>query len=372
MPDVAAGPAAFDPTSLIRSNVRGLSAYRREDPPESLPARAIRLDWNESPYGPSPKARAALDSFDLYHRYPEIDALSLREALGRYVGAPTEQVVVGAGLDDVLSTLSLMLIEPGDRVVISEPTFGVYRPLFALHGAEVVNVPLLTDFHLNAEAILHAVDDRTKIVVICNPNNPTGNLFDPEAVERVVAEASCLVAIDEAYAEFAGTAHRPLMDRYPNLAVFRTLSKFAGLAGMRVGYGVLPVPLASVAAAVMPAFGNVAAASAVAALASLEDIAYLQDVVARIVAERDALSERLGQLHGVEPHPSSTNFILARLPLPAAAPVVSCLAETGIHVRHFPDPALGLVDCLRVSVGLPEENDIFLSELAVTLSEHKV
>jgi histidinol-phosphate aminotransferase len=345
-----------------------MPAYTREEPATGTPSRVVRLDWNESPYGPSPKARAALASFDAFHRYPEIDAFSLRSALGRYVGVPAEHVVVGAGLDDVLNTLATLLLDPGDRVVISEPTFGVYRPLFALHGAEVVDVPLTRDFSLDADAIVEAADDRTKLVVVCNPNNPTGNLFDPAAVERVIRNVAGLVAIDEAYAEFAGTAHLPLMDRFPNVAVLRTLSKFAGLAGMRVGYGVFPASLMPRLLAVMPAFGNVGAASAAAAIASLDDVDFLEGIVARIVADRDRLAADLRRLPGVEPCPSRTNFLLVRLPV-SAAPVVARLATDGVQVRHFGRPELGLLDCLRVTVGTPDENEAFLRALSDALDE---
>ncbi len=368
MSQVVDPPAAFNVASLIRPAVRAVPAYTREAPPASTPERNIRLDWNESPYGPSPKARAALAAFDGWGRYPEIDARSLREALAGYLGVSAEQVLAGAGLDDVLSTLALLLIEPGDRVLISEPTFGVYRSLFAVHGAVVVDVPLRPGYALDADGILAAVDPRTKLVIICNPNNPTGTLFDPAAVEHVVAAAPCLVAIDEAYAEFAGVAHTPLLDRYPNVALLRTLSKFAGLAGMRVGYGAFPPALMPHLLRVMPAFCNVAAPSAAAAIASLADVPYLDGVVARIVADRDALAAGLRAIPGVEPYPSATNFLLVRLPVPAA-PVVARLAARGVFVRRFGRPELGLLDCLRVSVGTPEENATFLQELTTALAE---
>ncbi len=358
----------FDPAALVRPVVRAMPAYTREAEPAAKPSREVRLDWNESPYGPSPKARSALAAFDGFHRYPEIDARTLRAALGAYVGAPGNQVVVGAGLDDVLNTLAMTVIESGDRVIISEPTFGLYRPLFALHSAAVIDVPLTADFALDADAVLAAVDERTKIVVVCNPNNPTGNLFDPAAVERIAAGAPCLVAIDEAYAEFADVAHRPLMDRYHNVAILRTMSKWAGLAGMRVGYGVFPEALMPHLLRAMPAFGNVSAASTAAAIASLEDASYLATVVEKIAIDRDELADALRALRGVKPLPSATNFLLVRLPLPAS-PIVARLAERGVHVRHFGRPELGLVDCLRVTVGTPEENGLFVQELERALAE---
>lgn len=355
--------ATIDPVSLVRPVVRELEPYRRDPEPEAPPPREIRLDLNESPYGPSPKARQAIATFDAAHRYPEFDAHALRAALADYVGAPVDQVIVGAGLDDVLATIAMLLIDPGDRVIISEPTFGIYRPLFTQRGGEVVDVPLLPDFTLDVTGILAAIDERTKVLIICNPNNPTGNLFDPADVERLCAEASCLVVIDEAYAEFAGTTAIPLVDRFPNVAVLRTMSKFAGLAGMRVGYGVFPAALMPHLMQVMPAFGNVSAASSAAAIASLADLDHLRQVVATLVADRDRLSAELSAIPGVEPLPSDTNFLLVRLPVPGG-PVIDALKRRGIFVRR-----IALPNYLRVTIGTPEQNALFLAELRSILAQ---
>jgi histidinol-phosphate aminotransferase len=279
--------------------------------------------------------------------------------------------VAGAGLDNVLETLMFLLIGPGDRVIISEPTFMAYPLLVKAHGGEVVNVPLRGDFSLDETGIIEAIDERTKLVMICNPNNPTGNVFDPAAVERIVEAAPCLVAIDEAYAEFAGSSHLALMDRAPNLAILRTLSKFAGLAGMRVGYGIFPESLMPYLLRVMPGFCNVSAAAAAAAIASLEDTGYNEATVARIVADREALADRLREIPSVEPLPSATNFLLVRLPVGDAGPVQRELGNRGVYVRHFANPAFGIADCLRVSIGTTEENEIFANELESILERRE-
>lgn len=358
----------FDPEKLVRPAIHHLPLYTRDGGSNEKPAREIRLDWNESPYGPSPKAAAAIAEFATHNRYPEFDAWTLREAIGRYAGAPASRIVPGAGLDNVLETLVHLLIEPGDRVIISEPTFMVYELLVRGHDGVPVNVPLLPEFELDAEGILNAIDERTKLVLICNPNNPTGNLFDGSAIERILAEAPCVVAIDEAYAEFAGASLLPLMERYPNLVILRTMSKFAGFAGMRVGYGVFPDALMPYLLRIMPGFCNVSAVATAAAVASLADHDYNGAIISRIVADRDALADQLRELPGVEPFPSATNFLLLRLPVPDAAPVQRELANRGIHIRHFGNPAFGLSDCLRVSVGTTEDNEAFLDELESILS----
>lgn len=357
----------YDPAHAVRGAVRDLPSYIPSRPQE-LPTRLIRLDMNESPYGPSPKARAALADFEATNRYPDFSQSRLVAALSGYTGVPTEQIIAGAGLDDVLTSLANLIIDAGDEVIISEPTFGVYRVIVSLRGGVTVNVPLTTDFQLDPGAILQAVSERTKLIVICTPNNPTGNLLDETAIEHICATANCVVAIDEAYAEFAGTSHIPLMDRYRNVAVFRTLSKFAGLAGMRVGYGMFPRPMVPFLHHVTPPFHNISVASSVAAIASLEDLDYLKENVARIITDREALADQLRELPGVEPFPSETNFLLVRLSVENAGPIVAELARQGILVRHFGNPAYGLVDCLRVSIGTTEENETFLIALASILA----
>lgn len=369
MSQVVGERVAVDLEGLVRPAARAVGQYQRQEPPVIPPARHVRLDWNESPYGPSPRAREAMVHFDQAHRYPDIDASELRGALGRYLGMPTDQIVAGAGLDDVFNTMAMLLIEPGDEVIISEPTFGLYRSLFTLHGARVTDVPLQAGFRLDAERIVAAVGARTKLVIVCDPNNPTGTLFEPSAIEHIVAEARCLVAIDEAYAEFAGVSHAPLMARNENVAVLRTMSKFAGLAGLRVGYGAFPATLMPHLRRVMPAFCNISAISAAAAVASLDDISHLGEIVSRIVADRDSLSLALRSLPGVEPLSSVTNFLLVRLPMADGGPVVAELAGRGVFVRHFPQPDLGIADCLRVTVGTPEENQVFVAELADILRD---
>lgn len=353
----------FDPSSIVRDPVRSTKAYTPAPRGEETVRESIRLDMNESPYGPSPKAQAAIASFVTSNRYPDFDQWALREAIASYTGVTAGQIFCGAGCDDVLNLLAQAVLEPGNEIIISEPTFGVYRMQANLQGATTVNVPLVEGFQLDPEAILAAVTGRTKYIVICTPNNPTGNDLDPAAVERIVQGAPCLVVIDEAYSEFAGTSYLDYVDSYPNVVVFRTMSKFAGLAGMRVGYGVFSRAMAPHMENIIQPCHNVSMVSGEAAIASLQDLDYLMGVVERIVASRNELAANLREIPGVEPYPSSTNFLLVRLPVDDAGPVASELADRGILVRHFGNPALGLSDCLRVTIGTPAENEQFLREL---------
>lgn len=353
----------FDIGTLVRPSVRAIPQYVPAKLPDDHPPRVIKLDMNESPYGPSPKTQAALSSFSATNRYPDFGAIELRRALSAYTSVPAEQIMCGAGLDDVFNTLFLAMIDPGDEVIIHEPTFGVYRALVAHYNGRTVDAPLTSDFELDADLVLSLITEKTKIIIICTPNNPTGNALNPLDVERIVANAPCVVAIDEAYAEFASMSYIPMLERHPNVVVLRTMSKFAGLAGMRVGYGMFPTTFMPFVGHVAPPFHNISVASAAAAIAALDDLDYLRANVERIVADRDALAANLRELPGVEPIPSATNFLLLRLPVGDAAPVVADLARRGILVRNFANPFLGIQDCLRVTIGTQEENEIFLNVL---------
>ena len=356
-----------DLSRLVRREVRDLPSYVPATGAAKKADRLIRLDMNESPYGPSPRTRATLMDFVQTNRYPDFAQSALRNALSGYTGVPVEQIICGAGLDDVFTTLAHLLIEPSDEVIISEPTFGVYRPLFTLHGANVVNVPLSPGFDLQPDLLLGAITDRTKIVIVCSPNNPTGNLFPVAEVESICANARCLVAIDEAYVEFSGRSHVSLMERYPNVMILRTMSKWAGLAGLRVGYGLVPEQLLEAVGHVVPPFHNVGLLSAEAAIASLEDRDFLMEQVSQTCAARDELNARLRTIRGLEPLPTVTNFILVRTPHDDARPLVQAIADRGVLVRGYGDPLLQ--PYFRVTVGTPAENQAFVAALSDAIEE---
>ncbi len=352
---------------LVRPQVLDLPAYVPATGAAKAPDRLIRLDMNESPFGPSPRTRAALMDFVQTNRYPDFAQTALRNALAEYTQFDAGRIVCGAGLDDVFTALAHLLIEPGDEVIISEPTFGVYRPLFTLHGAVVVNAPLTSEFGLDPDAVIRAQSDRTKLVIICNPNNPTGNAFPETDIRAIIEQSTCLVAIDEAYAEFHGRNLQHLMDDYPNVMILRTMSKWAGLAGMRVGYGLVPVDLVDYMHRVIPPFHNVALASSEAAIASIDDSDYLMDRVADICAARDDLIAQLEAIDGLHPLPSETNFVLIKTDLEDARELVKAIGSRGVLIRAYGDPLLR--SYFRVSVGLPEENRAFLAALTDSLDK---
>lgn len=334
----------------------------------------VRLDWNESPFPLTPKAQEVLSNFATGNRYPDFRQAPLRKALGEYVGFDAERIIPGAGLDDVFNALALLFVQQGDEVIIADPTFGVYRSLFSLNGATIIDVPLgpAPEFELDADGIINAVSDKTKLIVLCNPNNPTGHLIPRESIEKIIDSVACPVAIDEAYAEFSGTDHLDLAHSRSNVIVLRTLSKFAGLAGFRVGYGIFPESLLPYLPRVTPAFCNIAALSSEIAIASLQDLDVLKTNRDILVAERTRVIAELDAMPHITPYPSATNFVLFRLPVPDSTVVLDALARRDVYIRRYGTKGWGLEDCLRVSIGTPEENDAFLSALASVMKELKV
>jgi histidinol-phosphate aminotransferase len=357
----------FQPERIARPHIKPMASYVPGVSPVDDPS-AVRLDWNESPYGLSPKAQAVYDEYRNGNRYPTFAQDALIAALAKYAGAPAERIIAGAGLDDVFATLAITIIEPGDEVIISDPTFGVYRSLFEVHGAHVIDVPLgpAPDFALDTEGIITAANSRTKLIIVCNPNNPTGTLYSANDISRIVESVDAVVAIDEAYAEFSGVNHLGIANLFPNVVLLRTLSKFAGLAGYRVGYGIFPESLMPWIRRAAPAFYNVSAISAAIAVASLDDLDHLEGNVAALVSERSRLIQTLNDMPGVEAFDSAANFVLLSLPVRDSAVITSRLETDNVFVRSYSG---SLAHCIRVSVGTPEDNTAFLVSLRRALQD---
>lgn len=365
---------------LLRPDIAALEPYTPVVPPDVLaerlglpPERIIKLDANENPYGPSPRARAALaragdETPCPYAIYPDPDQGQLRAALARYTGQPPERIICGAGSDEIIDILMRALLQPGEAIIDCPPTFGMYAFDAGLAGARVVDVPRDAAFELDLEGVAEAAErSGAKLLFVAAPNNPTGNALARLAVERLL-ELPLLVVIDEAYAEFSGASVIDLVGRYPNLVVLRTFSKWAGLAGLRVGYGLVHEELIAHLWKIKQPY-NVNVAAQAAALASLDDLEHLRGNVARIVAERGRLDAALRALPGLHVYPSQANFILCRVG-PAsgrAAALKAALMRRGVLVRYYDKP--GLRDCIRISVGTPEQNDAALAALAEALAE---
>jgi len=367
--------SSFDPIPnierLIRPELLGLKPYEPIEPLEVLSQRCgvpvdkiIKLDGNENPYGCSPRVQRALADYSYYHIYTDPLQRDVRQALERYVGVGSEHIVMGSGSDELIDLTLRLLLEPGDKVINCQPTFGMYSFSTAVCGGQIVDVPRDSAYAVDVAAVKKAVDPRTKAIFIASPNNPTGNVTLRDDILELV-RTGIMVVVDEAYCEFSGQTVAPLVLDHENLIVLRTFSKWAGLGGLRIGYGIFPVNIADLIFKIKPPY-NVNIAAQVAALASLADLEYLQGVVRKIVAERERLYSELKRLGFLEPLPSQANFILCRVldgpsQREGSRQIVNELAKVGIFVRYYDTPLLR--NFLRISVGKPEHTDALVGAL---------
>jgi histidinol-phosphate aminotransferase len=356
---------------LVRPDIAALEEYVPVEPIEAQaaklglrPEQIAKLDGNENPYGPSSRVAEAVAKVR-FELYPDPFHTELREAIAGYARAPAERITFGNGSDELLELVIRLLLSPGDEAISCEPTFGMYSFLPPLFLGKVASVRRQVDFSVDVDAVLGAVTPRTKIIILASPNNPTGTLLPLPDLRRLL-EGGPVVVVDEAYVEFAptGSSAVPLTAEYDNLVVLRTFSKWAGLAGLRVGYGVFPAELVRHLWKIKQPY-NVNVAAAAAVLASLDDRASLLSNVAKLLSERSRLSQALSALPGWQVHPSDANFLLCRLP--NARATKDRLRQAGIIVRgYFTHP--DLADSLRISVGLPEHTD----RLIAALSPHTI
>jgi len=345
-------------------------------PPEQI----VKLDANENPYGPHPAVREALARYPFTHIYPDPEQRELRAALAEYVGVPAEHILAGSGADELIDLICRLTLGPGDAVIDCPPTFGMYSFDAGLMGARVLQAWRRPDFSVDTEEIIQSANQQIgksaddvsrftfdvsrpapKLLFLTSPNNPDGGLLDPADLKRLLA-LPLLVIVDEAYIEFAGLEHSVArwVPEYDNLIVLRTFSKWAGIAGLRLGYGVFPAWLMPTLWKAKQPY-NVNVAATVAGLTSLAHRAAIQPTIAALVAERERLYRALAAVPFLRPYPSRANFVLCRVEGRDARELKAALAARGILVRHYARP--GLENCIRVSAGRPEHTDALLEAL---------
>jgi histidinol-phosphate aminotransferase len=352
---------------LVNDHIRSLAPYEPGKPVEALERElgiqgSVKLASNENPLGPSPRAVEALrGALGGIHRYPDGHAFALRHALARRLGVAPEQLVLGNGSDEVLELLAKTFLAPGDEVVHAWPSFAMYPIVARGMGATSVRVPLTDGLVHDLDALAAAVGPRTKLVLVCNPNNPTGTSVGAEAFDRFVARLpeDVVLAVDEAYFEFARRPDFPdalaWLARRPATLVMRTFSKSHGLAGLRVGYAVGSAELCGYLERARHPF-NLNLLAQVAGLAALDDVEHVRRTQELNASGIDYLTRELEAL-GLEVTPSDANFVLVR----TGADLYERLLREGVIVR--PMGGYGLDAHVRVSVGLPEENERFVKAL---------
>ena len=377
----------FEPQRLLNPHLSGLEEYTPIQPFEVLSKRLgipasqiVKLDANENPYGPLPAVAEALAEYPYYHIYPDPQQSELRDALSAFVGVPAEQILPGQGADELLDYICRLFLSPGNGIINTPPTFGMYSFDAKLQGAGVIDVWRRDDYSVDVEGIERVasgewrVDEGQesspavrrppsllpKVLFLTSPNNPSGTWLPDDDLRRLLA-LPLMVVLDEAYVEFANQPSRAdWVLEHDNLIVLRTFSKAAGIAGLRLGYGIFP-------AWVMPHLWkfkqpyNVNVAASVAGLASLRHTDQIMAVVEKLKAERDRLFALLSTLSYLRPYLSEANFVLCRVEGRDAADLKLGLERQGILVRYY--SKTGLDNCIRISVGRPEQTDRLLEVL---------
>jgi histidinol-phosphate aminotransferase len=351
---------------LIRPDLAGFAGYAASKSPDVLEketvaaaGRIVKLDANENPYGCSPRVNSALASFSDFSIYPDAEQTELRELLSEYTGVSASNIVASAGSDQLIDLLMRLFVSPGDEVISCTPTFAMFRFFTDLVGGKAVEIARKDDFSVDVEAVLKAITLKTKLILLATPNNPTGTLTPKEDIIKLL-DSGLPLLVDEAYYEFTGQTMAPLVGKRPNLMVLRTFSKWAGLAGLRIGYGLFPKRIAEYLMAIKEPY-CVNAAAQLAVSETMRDIEYLQVNIRKIVDERKRLFKILEEISWLEPYPTQANFILCSVNNGKAKDLQKLLEDRGILVRYFDKPFLN--DCIRISVGKPEDSDILVTAL---------
>jgi histidinol-phosphate aminotransferase len=352
---------------LIRPNLVGFTGYSASTSPDTLagkvdipPQGIIKMNANENPYGCSPRVLQALASAPNLSIYPDDGQQELRRRLADYAGAPAECIVAGHGSNSLIDLIVRLFVGPGDEVINCVPTFDIYRFSTEICGGTVINVNRGDNFAVSVKAVKAAISNKTKLIFLATPNNPTGNTIPRNDILEI-AEKGLPLVVDEAYYEFSGKTIMPYRTDYKNLMVLRSFSKWAGLAGLRIGYGVFPPRIAARLMAIKIPH-NVSMAAEIAVRESLNDLIYLQDRVKSIIDERSRLFGELQKFNWLKPYPSQANFIYVAVLKGSAGDLHLELQRKGILVRYFDRPLLK--NSIRISVGKPEHTDAIVKALS--------
>ncbi|MBD2835844.1 histidinol-phosphate transaminase [Pseudomonas sp. JM0905a] len=324
-------------------------------------AKLVKLNTNENPYGPSPKAIAAMQAEvgDNLRLYPDPNSDRLKQAVADYYGVQTNQVFVGNGSDEVLAHAFHGLFQHGKPLLFPDVTYSFYPVYCGLYGIPFEALPLDEQFQIRIEDYARPNGG----IIFPNPNAPTGCLLALEAIERLLqVNPDTVVVVDEAYIDFGGETAISLVDRYPNLLVTQTLSKSRSLAGLRVGLAVGHPDLIEALERIKNSFNSypLDRMAIVGAAVAFEDKAYFEETCRKVIDSREQLVAELGKL-GFGVLPSAANFVFARHPQKDAAGIAAGLREQGVIVRHFKQERIA--QFLRITIGTPEQNQALLDAL---------
>ncbi|AMR32164.1 histidinol-phosphate transaminase [Mucilaginibacter sp. PAMC 26640] len=343
----------FDINNILRQNIKNLTPYSSARDEFQGEASAF-LDANENAFG-SPLAKQ-------YNRYPDPMQYAVKMRLSEIKGVPARNIFVGNGSDEAIDILFRSFCNPGvDNVIIVPPTYGMYQVSANINDVETKKVLLTDEYQLNLEGIAEAIDQHTKLIFICSPNNPTGNSINREDIETLLANFSGIVVVDEAYINFSRQkSFIQELTEYANLVVMQTLSKAWGLAGLRVGMAYASEEIIEVMNRVKPPY-NVNESSQQLALEALQNVQQVNDWIKETLIQRDKLVLILKDLDFVlDIYPSDANFVLVKTT--DATGIYKYLVDKGIIVRNRTNVEL-CEGCLRITIGTPEENKTLIAAL---------
>lgn len=346
-------------TKFIRKDIAGMEEYK---PVPSLwdlskkfnqqPSDVIKLDAGENQFGYSPVVANVLKNSQFFNYYPDPEYKELRKAIAKYIKTDLDNIIVSSGSDELLDLLFRLILEQGDKVINCPPTFGMYPFYATLNKGIVVSVPRNSDFSLNIEGIKNNIDEKVKAIIVCTPNNPTGTVNSKDEIARLLKTGK-LVIVDEAYFEFCGKTVVPLIDTYENLIVLRTFSKWAGLAGLRLGYGVMSTYFVKQLFKIKPPY-NVNLAACYAGIAALKDLSFSKNIIRTILKERERIAKELSKLSYLRVYPSEANLLFMKVNGDLLK-LKNYLESKKIAVRYYDSNVTGTA--IRLSIGKPEQNN---------------
>lgn len=351
----------FNLNSLVRKNIQTLKPYSSARDEFTGDAN-IFLDANENAFGSPVSFQFDGNTNIQFNRYPDPQQTSLKQRISEIKGIPLENIFLGNGSDEAIDLLIRIFCEPGiDNIIILPPTYGMYKVCADINNVGIKEVPLTNEFQIDLDALASAIDENTKIIFICSPNNPTGNSINKNDIEIVLNNFDGIVVIDEAYINYARQKTMlPALTEYPNLVIMQTLSKAWGLAALRLGMAFAGRPVIEYLNKVKYPY-NISNASQQLALQALQNLDLVNRWTAETVQQREWLMNELQQFHFVQKiYPSDANFILVQVE--AAKDLYTYLMQAGIIVRDRSNVIL-CDNCLRITIGTPDENRQLLDSL---------
>ena len=341
----------------IRKNIMKIPSYKGVDPSLKLasesgidPKDIIKLNANENAFGDTLGLGKDLSKINI-HEYPDPNQKLLRESLVNYTGNKFEEIVAGSGSDELIDILIRIFLSEGDKLIDAKPTFGMYEFFAKIQGADVISVSRDKEYNLDLDLILKQIDSKTKMIFLASPNNPTGNIASPQEIKTLI-DTNLVVVIDETYYEFSKFSYSNLIHDHDNVIILRSFSKWAGLAGLRIGYAISNPKLIEKILLVKQPY-NINSAAEHVAINAMSKKDFLLEKVEILIDQKNKIYDFLSKYDELKPFPSSGNFILCDFKEKDSNIIFEKLAQNGIFVRKFSDNVIS--NSLRFSSGTPDQ-----------------